>query len=174
MSSSVCLEQRSVALLKKINSLSQFLLLCGKASEQLSNRIRQLSVFQDRNRLLDSLDEPGRNAHDSCSRRNRFDDDRASTYARAIPHCNVTQQDSPGTYDYSIFNRGMPLFFLQRGASQNNALVHEHFVAYLGRLAYDYAHAVVDKESSSYLRTWVNLDSRERTTDMRKEPSQEK
>jgi len=60
----------------------------------------------------------------------------------------------------------MAFFFLQAGAAQNCALVHQDIISNLGGLAYNHASAVIDEEASSDFGAGVDFDIGNETIDV--------
>jgi hypothetical protein len=52
----------------------------------------------------------------------------------------------------------MALLLLESRPTQNNALIYQHIIPDLCRLADDYSHAVVNEEATAYFRSRMNFD----------------
>src|SRR5579862_9152931 len=104
-----------------------------------------------------ALHHPCWNSHHGGSVRNRMNHHRAGPYFHVIAQTDVSQYRSPGPDHDAVAQRGMAFPALVAGAAQGHALVQEHVIANLGRLADHHAQTMIDEQTLADLRPRVDL-----------------
>jgi|GEM_PF-6794466 len=77
------------------------------------------------------------------------------------------QNLSTSTDCYSIFNRRMALNFFKRTATESNAVIEHHIVAYFGGLTNNNSHAMIDKKTPPNDSPRMDLDTGQKTGELR-------
>jgi len=115
----------------------------------------------------------GRVARHGHVRRNVLRDDRASTHRRPLADGDVTEQGRVRADRHAVLDGRVPFLPTHRRPAERDAVVDEHVVADLGRLADDDPGAVVDEQPLADGRGRVNFDAGQEAGELRQRPRRE-
>src|SRR5665647_441547 len=124
-------------------------------------------------RVLALVREPDRggNPGGDSPGRNVLDDNGVGADLHVVSDVHGTEDPGAGTDGDVVADRRMTLDALHRTTAEGDAVVHQYVVAYLGSLADDHTHAVVDEEAPTDLRAGVDLDAGDRPRELGQQPS---
>ena len=88
------------------------------------------------------------------------------------PNNYWSQNLSTSTDCYSIFNRRMALNFFKRTATESNAVIEHHIITYFGGLTNNDTHAMIDKKTPPNDGPWMDLDTGQKTGELREGTSE--
>src|SRR5690242_19373389 len=104
---------------------------------------------------------------------NRTDHHRSRPNLGVMPDGDVAQNLRTRADHDVIPDRRMPLAFLLARAAQRHALVEQHVIADLCRLADHHAHAVIDEAAPADGRAWMDFDAGESADELRQNACRE-
>src|SRR6185369_15133254 len=154
----------------------QFTNLVEQAGNRLGFGVRQLSMLQVCTPLVLFFlchHHPSRNTDNRGIIRDRFHDDGVGTDFCPLPYCKRTKNLGAGADHHVVQQRRMTFDLVPGNTAQGNSVVEGHIIAYLGRLAYDNPHAVINKKLSTDLGARMDFDTGQETADMRGKAAEE-
>jgi len=167
--------EAALAIFYLLEAHTELIELVNQCGEGARHRIGQPRVIELGDLLSRALafDDLARDADDRRPWRRRRDDHRASANP-AVGADPYRSDDRRARADHDlVFDRRMALLFLQAGAAQRNALVHQDVVADLGRLTDHNAHPVIDEETPANRSARMNFDSGDEARNLTDEPRDE-
>src|SRR3989338_8766160 len=127
-------------------------------------------VHRDIDFLAVLLGDAPRNADNGRIGRDILNDHRIGAYVGIVADCDVAEDFGPGPDDNGIAERGMALAGFLAGSAQGHPLKKGHVIADYRGLADDNARAMVDKKPFADGSAGMNLDSGQKTAQLRNAP----
>ncbi len=147
------------------NLLLQFLDPAGKRDQRIPLWIRQsLQAAGFGAGKLYGSDGSCGNTDGRATRRDISEDDRASANLGPLADLDRTQNFRTNANRYAVRDRGVTFPALLPSSAEGNPLVQGDVIADDGRLPNHDPHTMVDKDTLTNGRTGVDLDAREKTT----------